>query len=88
MDLPIPMNTPIDHARHNKQACEYLNDKAIYPDWVTTTAFYCAMHYSYSIIFPLTHEGNEFNNIEQYFNTSVDLSVELSVGQNASIEKY
>lgn len=55
------------HARHNKDAFNYLQSAAPqYPDWTVTTAFYCAMHYCYAIIFPLNELEIIYNNIEQY----------------------
>lgn len=61
------MSTFLDHARHNKKAFDYLNIASDYPDWTVTVAFYCAMHYSYAILFPLKSGGATYNNIEQYF---------------------
>jgi hypothetical protein len=61
------MSTFLDHARHNKKAFDYLNSATVYPDWTVTVAFYCAMHYCYAILFPLTTNGVTYNNIEQYF---------------------
>ncbi len=62
------MSTPLDHARHNKKACEHLYSANEYPDWVVTTAFYCAMHYAHAIIFPYTELGDTYKNLEEYFN--------------------
>ncbi|MCF8362349.1 MAG: hypothetical protein K9G70_06965 [Prolixibacteraceae bacterium] len=47
------------HAKHNKKACDYLNDKGEFSDWVITTAFYSAMYYLYDAIFPYTYEFPE-----------------------------
>lgn len=62
------MSIFLDHARHNKEAFEYLNSSAKFPDWTVTTAFYCAMHYCHAILFPLSENGNTYNDIEEYFN--------------------
>jgi hypothetical protein len=62
------MSLPLQHARHNKQACDFLNDNGSFPDWVATTAFYCAMHYAHAAIFPFIEVGTTYNNIEEYFN--------------------
>lgn len=63
------MSIPLNHARHNKAASEYLfaaeND---FPDWVVTTSFYCAMHYVYAAIFPFTELNVTYANLEAYFN--------------------
>lgn len=77
------MRTSLDHARHNKQAFEYLHAAAPkFHDWTVTTAFYCAMHYSYAILFPLVDGANTYNNIEQYFNaqTGSDSKHKLTLG--------
>lgn len=43
----------LNHARHNKEVCDHLDANTEYKDWVITTAFYSAMHYVLSNIFPL-----------------------------------
>ena len=64
------MSIFLNHARHNKEAFDYLHTAAPkFPDWTVTTAFYCAMHYCYAIIFPLTDANGTYNNIEQYHNS-------------------
>ena len=76
------MRTSLDHARHNKEAFEYLHAAAPkYHDWTVTTAFYCAMHYAYAILFPLTDTNGTYNNIEQYYNsqTSSDSKHKLTL---------
>jgi hypothetical protein len=45
-------NKYLEHAKHNKETCDYLNAKGLYHDWVITTAFYSAIYYSYFKIFP------------------------------------
>lgn len=62
------MNTPLHHARHNKLACDHLHAANNFPDWVVTTAFYCAMHYAHAIIFPYKETGITYRNLEEYFN--------------------
>lgn len=62
------MRTPLDHARHNKEACDHLHSVSKFPDWVVTTSFYCAMHYAHAIIFPYTELGTTYRNLEDYFN--------------------
>jgi len=42
-------------ARHNEEACNYLNNSAQFNDWVITTAFYSAIHYIHHKIFPYTY---------------------------------
>ncbi|MCP4990151.1 MAG: hypothetical protein GY928_30165 [Colwellia sp.] len=51
-------NDSLDHAKHNKEVCEYLSKKSEYSDWVITTAFYSAIHFTDHKIFPLTSKQN------------------------------
>ena len=62
------MSIFLDHARHNKHAFNYLHAASTppFPDWTITVAFYCAMHYCYAIIFPLSEGGVTYKDIEQY----------------------
>ncbi|HMK27181.1 MAG TPA: hypothetical protein VK483_14210 [Chitinophagaceae bacterium] len=60
------MSQALNHARHNKQACDLFHSNGNFPDWVITTAFYCAMHYAYAIIFPFEENGVTYQNIESY----------------------
>lgn len=62
------MNTPIEHAKHNRKACDYLHEKGEFPDWVITTAFYSAMHFVYAAIFPFEEVGVKYSNFQEYFN--------------------
>src|SRR5687768_17588266 len=62
------MSIALNHARHNRKACEHLHTATVYPDWVVTTSFYCAMHYAHAAIFPFEELGTKYQNIEQYFN--------------------
>jgi protein associated with RNAse G/E len=57
------MSTPLNHARHNKKACEHLDAAKEFPDWVITTAFYCSMHYIHAATFPFAEAGIKYNNI-------------------------
>jgi hypothetical protein len=59
----------LNHARHNKEASEYLHKAEAdgFPDWVITTAFYSAIHYSYSIIFPFTEGASTFTVFDDYY---------------------
>ena len=61
------MSTRLNHARHNKKACEYLSSANEFPDWVVTTAFYCAMHYVQAVIFPHQENGVIYKDLEEYF---------------------
>jgi len=59
----------IDHANHNAKACELLLETGDFNDWVVTTAYYSAIYYVDSKLFPLTI-GNEplFATFNQYLN--------------------
>ena len=46
-------NDSLNHAIHNKEACEYLSKEPKFSDWVITTAFYSALHFIDYKIFPL-----------------------------------
>jgi len=45
----------------------HLHSSGEFPDWTVTTAFYCAMHYVYSVIFPCVEHGDNYLNFEAYF---------------------
>ena len=66
-------NERFEHALHNEQTCEYLRLKDDYKDWVITTAFYSALHFVSSKIFPfkvpaIEGKQTEIISIDQYFN--------------------
>ena len=47
----------LNHARHNKDVSKYLRDsEKNYTDWEVTTAFYSALHYITSFLFPGQYE--------------------------------
>jgi hypothetical protein len=45
----------IQHAKHNKDACEHIGKVQNFPDWMITTAFYSALHYIDSKLFPVDY---------------------------------
>lgn len=55
------------HAVHNEKACTHLLNAKLYNDWVVTTAFYSAMYYVYSAIFPIKYNKIDFPNFENYY---------------------
>ncbi|NLW30304.1 MAG: hypothetical protein GXY77_02480 [Fibrobacter sp.] len=61
----------IKHANHNKEACEHIGTVQKYPDWMITTAFYSALHFIDSKIFPTDIECNnkkiKCSSIDNYF---------------------
>ena len=71
------------HGEHNEKACEYLVLNAEFRDWVITTAFYSALHFIASKIFPFdaaSIEGKktQIQNIDQYYNYSKAKSRNIS----------
>ena len=61
-----------DHGDHNKLACDLLATNGNFPDWTITTAFYAALHYVSSKIFPFNYTPKpgaatvKFHDIEQW----------------------
>jgi len=57
------------HALHNEGVCNYLNAKGDCPDWVTTTAFYSALHFVTYFLFPFTSDqGEDYDTFDEYKN--------------------
>src|SRR5690606_6193181 len=54
------------HALHNEEVCDYLLASKKYNDWVTTTAFYSAIHFVQNEIFPLIKDGVEYSTFNSY----------------------
>lgn len=90
------MSTPLDHARHNRKACDTLHAAKDFSDWVVTTAFYSAMHYFHAVIFPFTELGIVYKSIDEYFNkhkkvgdTKHSVTIDLVQKKHISIaDKY
>jgi len=55
-----------NHAKHNKNACEFIKDSGQFNDWVITTAFYSALHFMQSYLFPGAFENPINGNIKKY----------------------
>lgn len=47
------VNKNLEHAKHNERVCNFLNQKAEFADWIITTAFYAALHYTRHYLFPI-----------------------------------
>ncbi len=62
--------TSQQHAEHNFEVCQFLNDKTDYSDWIITTSFYSAIHYLRHFIFPLkfVHNRQDYTaeNFDEY----------------------
>jgi len=55
------------HAIHNEQVCDYLLASNEFHDWVVTTAFYAALHFVQSDIFPLTYKKNKYLSLNTFY---------------------
>lgn len=56
-----------EHGQHNKKVCDYLNLKCeeTFHDWITTTAFYSAIHFLDHALFPCTYGDKIFKDINE-----------------------
>ena len=69
--MSIPDRLP--HARHNEETCRFLFASNDHFDWVVTTAFYSALHYVQSRMFPYptTHPNTDeyklYNSFAEYY---------------------
>ncbi len=57
------------HAEHNKKLCQKLLEDKNFNDWVVTTAFYSAIHFTQHQIFPLEVGEDEFESLSAYYNS-------------------
>lgn len=55
-----------EQAEHNESVCQMLYSNGSCNDWVVTTAFYSAMHFVYSVLFPLTINGFIYQTFHLY----------------------
>ena len=62
----------LEHALHNEKVCKHIDTtEGLYNDWVTTTAFYSAIHFVKHKVFPLTVYDNGIvilQTFDEYFN--------------------
>lgn len=56
------------HASHNENLCLFLQKNGQYNDWVITTAFYSALHYTQHKLFPFTYNQISYNCFNDYYN--------------------
>jgi hypothetical protein len=67
-----------NHAKHNKEACKFIKDSGLFNDWVITTAYYSALHFMQSYLFPETYENPQtgqmkrYDNFDKYFHDTRD----------------
>lgn len=65
------MSNALKHAKHNKSACEYLNETALFGDWVITTAYYSAIYFVCHTLFPNQYDikgrVSNYNTFEEYY---------------------
>jgi hypothetical protein len=57
----------LEHALHNEMACNHLLACGQFNDWVITTAFYSALHFSHYELFPGTYNDVYHADFDSYF---------------------
>lgn len=58
----------LEHALHNEKLCLKLHQENEFLDWVITTAFYSALHYSEFQLFPFTFGPHEYPDFDSWYN--------------------
>ena len=58
------------HALHNEKVCNTLHSAGECNDWIVTTAFYAALHFTASRLFPFRDAKGKYDSINQYFNAN------------------
>jgi len=61
----------LDHALHNEKVFNHLLINKDFTDWIVTTAFYSALHFADSKIFPINYNNGkgikfQIENMESY----------------------
>jgi len=64
----------IEQGVHNEALCEELAKSDKWNDWVITTAFYSALHFVESRIFPLKVKGITYESFDIYYPSRTDNS--------------
>lgn len=57
----------LNHAKHNEELCKKLYHEKHFFDWVITTAFYSALHYSESKLFPMQYGSVIYYSFDRYY---------------------
>lgn len=57
---------PRNHANHNLEVCSFLKSNTAYNDWVITTAYYSAIYFVYSILFPNKYEDPTNGDVKNF----------------------
>ncbi|MBB6131424.1 hypothetical protein [Mucilaginibacter lappiensis] len=57
----------LNHAKHNEDLCNKLNIDKKFCDWIVTTAFYSALHYSEYQLFPFKIGPTEYASFDLYY---------------------
>ncbi len=67
MDMSGPNSfSQRNHALHNEEVCELLSSEPKFNEWVVTSAFYAALHFVQSKVFPI-HDGKAvYKNVSSY----------------------
>lgn len=61
----------LQHAEHNEELCEKINELKEYDDWVVTTAFYSCIHFVEHRLFPLNEQNVTYQTFDKYYNDTV-----------------
>ena len=83
MDISLnSRQNKIENAKHNKRACEHIGKVTSFPDWMITTAFYSAIHYVDSRIFPIeitTKDGKRIqcSSLDIYYTLQKNISPDV-----------
>jgi hypothetical protein len=65
----------IKRALHNESVCNYLSKKQDFGDWIITTAFYSALHFTRHKLLPVEHTNKDgttetYNDFETWYRTA------------------
>lgn len=83
---------PLNHAKHNKEVCLFLYNQTKYNDWTITTAYYSAIYFIYSKLFPNKYEDplngdiKHFSSFEKYCQRLPDKCNKHKATENLVIE--
>lgn len=68
----------LEHALHNEKACNYLDKKKEFTDWVITTAFYSSLHFVNYKIFPFKEGNIEYTSLDIYHSSVMTAGRKIS----------
>ena len=73
------------HAIHNETLCDHLATDGRFNDWVVTTAFYSALHYFQSELFPLIAESVTYPTFNEYHIKYIGRKKKLNISKHEAI---